>query len=658
MCGIAGFVEPRRLRGRGREAEMTLLVSRMADALYHRGPDDGGVWVDAECGMAFGHRRLAIIDVSPLGHQPMRSDCGRYTIIFNGEIYNHRTLRRQLEQEASGPSFRGGSDTEVMLRAISAWGLPIALERFNGMFAFALWDAHRRELHLVRDRLGEKPLYYGWSGDLFLFGSELKALAAHPGFDNAIDRRALSAYFRYGCVPGALSIHDGIRKVPPGTVVTMQVSRGAVADPVPYWSAREVAERGRRHPFTGSPEEAVAQLDALLRDAVRIRMEADVPLGAFLSGGIDSSTVVALMQAQSSRPVKTFTIGSDDRTLNEAHEAGAVATHLGTDHTQLYISPDRILSVIGRLPELYDEPFADSSQIPTFLVSDLARRSVTVGLSGDGGDEVFGGYHRHFRRMWQKFRWIPWRLRTRAASALVAVAGTEYEPVEPRLGRALVSAERWSRPADKLYKLSSVLPARSTEEMYLNLVSHWKAPASLVIEGGEPLTAATDSACWADIADPTERIMYLDTVTYLPDDILAKVDRASMGVSLEARVPLLDPRVLEFAWTLPLSMKVKHGRGKWLLRQVLQAYVPRDLVERPKRGFSVPIGAWLRGPLRDWCETLLDRRRLEVEGFLDARLVRSVWHQFLVERRPWEHLLWDVLMFQAWLSAAPCRRPV
>lgn len=657
MCGVAGFLGT---PGAASRDELQRTVARMAEALRHRGPDDGGTWVDAEAGMALGHRRLSVVDLSPAGHQPMPSACGRYVIAFNGEIYNFRALRRELEAraEGGGAAFRGHSDTEVMLAAISRWGVETALTRFNGMFAFALWDRAARRLHLGRDRLGEKPLYYGWIGRTFLFGSELKALRAHPDFEADVDRDALSLYLRYNCIPAPHSIYRGVYKLPPGTTLTVEASdRASRPAPVPYWSARVVAARGAAASFTGSAEDAIARLDALLRDAVRLRMEADVPLGAFLSGGVDSSTVVALMQAQSGRPVKTFTIGFHEAGYDEAGAARAVARHLGTEHTELYVTPEEAMAVIPRLPAMYDEPFSDSSQIPTYLVSELARRYVTVSLSGDGGDELFAGYGRYVlgRTIWKTIGWMPRWLGGAAARALTTVSAGARGAASRTRGPVLPEARRPRAPWQKLHTLAEMLAAGGPEAIYRRMISHWTDPASLVLGGREPPTAFTDAVRCADLPDFTRWMMCADTATYLPDDILAKVDRASMAVSLEARVPLLDHRVVECAWHLPLAMKVRNGQGKWIVRQILQSYVPAELVRRPKMGFSVPIGAWLRGPLRAWAETLLDERRLRQEGFFRPQPIRDKWSEHLSGTRDWPYHLWDVLMFEAWLEH--CARP-
>jgi asparagine synthase (glutamine-hydrolysing) len=646
VCGIAGFWNTSKQTS---TESLQLEVQQMSNTLLHRGPDDDGTWVDAGVGIALGHRRLSILDLSPEGRQPMHSACGRYVIVFNGEIYNFLELRRELE--SLGHHFRGRSDTEVMLASFSQWGLEWAVQRFNGMFAFALWNREDRVLHLGRDRLGEKPLYYGCVGQTFLFGSELKALKAHPHFRPEINRDALALFFRHNCIPAPYSIYQGIYKLPPGTVLTWKGDGDLIT--VPYWSVKEVAELGVAKPFVGSESEAVAKLESLLRDAVALRMVADVPLGAFLSGGIDSSTVVALMQAQSSQPVKSFSIGFYEDAYNEAKDAKAVAQYLGTDHTELYVTPAEAIAVIPKLPTLYDEPFSDSSQIPTFLVSQLAKQQVTVSLSGDGGDELFGGYNRYFwgRSIWQKVGWMPNSLRQLTAQGLTSLSPQTWNHLFTSFGSLLPPVLRQRNPGDKLHKLAEILAVDSPDSMYKGLVSHWKEPESLVLGSLEPATILSDRKKWANLPDFTQRMLFLDTVTYLPDDILTKVDRASMGVSLEARVPFLDHRLVELAWQIPLEMKIRKEQGKWLLRQVLYKYVPQTLIERPKMGFGIPIDDWLRGPLRDWAEALLDEKRLREEGFFNPQLIREVWIEHLSGDRNWQYYLWDILMFQAWLAA-------
>jgi asparagine synthase (glutamine-hydrolysing) len=638
MCGIAGAWQ-----AGVREDEWDHRLRLMAGALVHRGPDDEGRWFDAEAGIGLASRRLAIIDVSPEGHQPMLSASGRFVVAYNGELYNFQDLRAELEQ--AGHRFRGHSDTEVLLTAVEHWGLESALGRFNGMFAFALWDRERRRLHLARDRVGEKPLYYGWAGRAFVFGSELKAVRLHPDVSADESRDAVALFLRYGFIPAPYSIYQGISKLEPGSLLTVAVDRNAA--PRPYWSAADMAERGVAEPFAGTPDEAVEAVDVLLRDAVRRRMVADVPVGAFLSGGIDSSTVVALMQAEASRPVRTFTIGFEEADYDEAVHAGRVAAHLGTDHTELYVSPAQAMALIPRLPTLYDEPFADSSQIPTFLISELARRHVTVSLSGDGGDEVFGGYNRYVlgRRLWRAIGWMPAGIRARLAGGLRLLSPDAWTRV---LGRAGFGALNVRHPGDQMQKLAGVLDAADPDGMYATLVSHWNEPTAIVEGGLEPQARLTGVSRRPHLDDFTARMMFFDLVGYLPDDILVKLDRASMGVSLEARVPLLDHRVVEFAWRLPLSLKVRGREGKWILRRVLDRYVPSRLVDRPKSGFAIPIDSWLRGPLRDWAESLLDEGRLRKEGILRPEPVRDRWREHLSGRRNWQSLLWDVLMFQAW----------
>lgn len=640
MCGIAGV-----LGGGG--ARLRESTEAMARALKHRGPDALGVWTDLDAGVGLGHARLSILDISSAGAQPMQSGCGRYVLTYNGELYNFRQLKRELEGQ--GAAFRGGSDTEVLLALISRDGARQAVTKCNGMFAFALWDRRDRVLTLGRDRMGEKPLYYGRAGDSFIFASELRALRAFPGFKPEIDRGSVALYLRHNCVPSPYSIYKGVRKLPPAALfeVLPGAGDGTLTE---YWSLKDVAERGVREPFSGSTGDAANALDVLLRESVATRMESDVPLGAFLSGGIDSAVVAALMQAQSARPVRTFTLGSTIPSYDETKEARAVAAHLGTDHTELCVSDKATLDVIPRLPRVYDEPFSDSSQIPAILVSELARRSVTVALSGDGGDELFAGYNRHFwgRSIWNRVGWMPRGVRALAGSALGLVSAPSWDRAFSACSSALPGGLRHRAPGEKLQLLSEVLGSASPEEFYSGLVSHWKNPSAVALRSSEPLTGLTDPLRQAALPDIAQRMLYLDASTYLPDDILTKLDRASMAVSLEARAPLLDHRLVEFAWSLPLGMKLSGGKGKILLREVLGRYVPPALFDRPKKGFGVPIDAWLRGPMRDWAESLLDEKRLREGGFFDPAPIRAVWEEHLSGRRNRHYVLWDILMFEAW----------
>lgn len=651
MCGIAGFLDVSRLRG---NSELQSIVRRMSDSLSHRGPDDSGIWVDDKAGIALGHRRLSILDLSPQGHQPMISQSGRYVITYNGEIYNYNEIRKELEslQNSELIKWRSHSDTEVMLAAIEEWGLEDAVKRFVGMFAFVLWDQKDRVLHLVRDRLGEKPLYYGWAGKVFVFGSELKAFRAHPLWQGEIERNSLTLLLRHNCIPAPHSIYKDVFKLLPGAILSISWAQAASKNHTikNYWSAREAAEQGMANAFAGTEQEAVYELDRMLREAVKLRMHADVPLGAFLSGGVDSSAIAALMQAQSERPVRTFSIGFHEADYNEAQNARAVAQHLRTDHTELYINTEDALAVIPMLPELYDEPFSDSSQIPTFLVSKMARQHVQVCLSGDGGDELFGGYNRYswVPNIWQRVGSKPRLLRSVIGKGLTAVSPKAWDKIFQAAGSFLPAGTRQRMAGDKLHKLADILQAHGLEDMYYMLTSHWLNPEELVKNAHEPATILTDRSVWPKLPDFTKLMMYLDMVSYLPDDILVKLDRASMGVSLESRVPFLDHRLIEFAWKIPLSMNVSKGQGKWLLRQVLYKYVPRELVERPKMGFGVPIDSWLRGPLRAWAESLLGEKRLGSEGFFNPQPIRQKWHEHLSGRRNWQYHLWDVLMFQAW----------
>ena len=666
MCGIAGFLNG----SKGPLAsEWPAILARMGMSIAHRGPDDSGIWTDTNDGVGLVHRRLSILDLSPAGHQPMVSASGRFVIVFNGEIYNHLALRKTLEsgdtdsRHSPGTGckqlrWHGHSDTETLLAGFEAWGIEATLKKTVGMFALALWDRADRSLTLARDRMGEKPLFYGWQGHYFLFGSELKAVKAHPSFKGEINRDALTLLLRHNYIPAPYSIYKGIHKLPAGTWLRIDTGNGnaqnqPLGEPKEYWSLAKVAAEGLADSFTGNEAGAIEVLEEQLRGSIGLQMVADVPLGAFLSGGVDSSTVVALMQTQSSRPVRTFTIGFHEEEHNEAEYAKKVARHLGTDHTELYVTPQQAREVIPYLPALYDEPFSDSSQIPTFLVSRLARQYVTVSLSGDGGDELFGGYGRYFlaRSIWDTVGRIP-RVGRHALARVI-----QYFPhkMMNNLGQTLgaLLPRRWrDRPlGDRAHKLAEILAAPNQEEIYRGLLSHWKRPTDVVINSCEPSTMFINQVEKPEMTNFECRMMFLDAMNYLPDDILVKVDRAAMGVSLETRIPMLDHRVVEFAWRLPLTMKIHRGQGKWILRQVLYKYVPKELIERPKKGFGIPIDNWLRGPMRDWAETLLDESRLRRENYFNPEPIREKWNEHISGQRNWQYYLWDILMFQAWLEA-------
>ncbi|RME33050.1 MAG: asparagine synthase (glutamine-hydrolyzing) [Gammaproteobacteria bacterium] len=643
MCGIAGFLQSSAaLPLQGQEA----IVRTMRDALTHRGPDRGGDWCDPAAGIALGHRRLAILDLSSAGDQPMVSADGRYVLAFNGEIYNHHELRGELE--AAGHRFRGHSDTESLLEGIAAWGLVPTLQRSRGMFALALWDRRERRLSLARDRFGEKPLYYAVNGSAFIFASELKALHRHPDFRPELDRDALCLYLRHNYVPQPFSIYRGVAQVPPGCLLSRDAS-GRQTGPDPWWSLSATVMEAMEHPWRGSEAEAVEALEALLDEVVAERLEADVPLGALLSGGIDSSLVTALMQRRAGEPVRTFSVGYADRIYDEAPHAARVAAHLDTRHTELTVTPEEALALIPDLPQIYDEPFADASQIPTTLISRLTRRRVTVALTGDGGDELFGGYNRYFWALrLQRAAAVPAPLRRAAGAAIRLLPPALWDRLFAMLSPLLPAHLRFSLPGDKLHKLAGLLAFTDPADLYRRLISHWPQPEQLVIGGREPGLLREVEAGLPGKVSGARRMMYLDTAGYLPGDILTKVDRAAMSASLETRVPLLDHRLLAFAWSLPPELLIRGGQGKYLLRRVLHRHVPPALVERPKMGFAVPLEAWLRGPLRDWAEVLLDEGRLRREGIFEPGPIRRRWAEHLSGRRNWQYPLWGVLMFQAW----------
>jgi len=643
MCGIVGLLG----------GDVTV-VKHMTDAIAHRGPDDAGLWFDVAQHIGLGHRRLSVVDLSPAGHQPMHSPSGRYVMVFNGEIYNYLEIRSKLQIFSHQLlEWRGHSDTETLLAGFETWGIEETLKITVGMFAIALWDRKEKMLTLARDRMGEKPLYYGFQRNTFLFGSELKALKAHPDFLGEIDRDVICLYLRHCYIPAPYSIYKGIKKLLPGTYIQLPFTSKTVGScsisPRTYWSLHDVAVQGLATPFVGSDEDAIVALDGQLRQSIGLQMMADVPLGAFLSGGVDSSTVVALMQAQSNRPIKTFSIGFDGQGFNEAEYAKAIAQHLGTSHTELYVTCADAFQVIPMLGKIYDEPFADSSQIPTFLVSRMARQQVTVSLSGDGGDELFCGYNSYaLADTWGLIAKVPFGVRKMVGRLIKSIAPATWDAFFKLATHAFTPPENMSGKLDNL--ATRLMSVDSIGKLFYSLASAISDPEKVVIGGKEPATWFTEEGMRVTFDDAKIQMMLGDGVTYLPDDILVKVDRAAMANSLETRIPLLDHRVVEMAYKFPISMKKCHGQSKWILRQVLYQYVPKQLIERPKAGFSIPLGDWLRGPLREWVEAMLDEQRLRREGYFNAQYIRAKWQAHLEGKCNNQSFLWNILMFQRWLE--------
>jgi len=649
MCGINGFLTSVNTN----ELDLNKVLNDCTDKIIHRGPDSNGFWVDSTKGIYLGHRRLSIVDLSPTGAQPMSSNGGRYIICLNGEIYNHLELRNELSLCSTTNStiiWKGSSDTETLINCFEVWGIEATLKKTTGMFAFSLWDSYTDELTIGRDRFGEKPLYYGWQESTFFFSSELKSIKSNSLFKSEIDRNALELYVKYAYVPAPYSIYKNIYKLSPGSFLTVSLN-SKNSKPSVYWSSLDQMMDSYEKPYTGNKNQAVEQLNSTLTSAVKKQMMADVPLGAFLSGGIDSSVIVAIMQSLSNVPIKTYTIGFKEDDYNEAHYAKNVAEHIGTDHTELYVTEKDALNVIPQLPYFYDEPFADSSQIPTYLVSKLASESVTVSLSGDAADELFGGYNRYLfaNNLWKKIAIFPIGLRQIVSKLLTSVTPQTYNSFYKFLSFG-ASFNKKRNIGDKIHKAMGIITSSSNLELYDRIISSWYTPSSIVI-GGEDVFALKEAVpSQINKFDPISKMMAMDLISYLPDDILCKVDRAAMATSLETRVPFLDHSVMQFAWSLPLDYKIFDNKTKWVLREVLYKYVPKKLIDRPKMGFGVPIDTWLRGDLRDWAEKLLNEDRLLQEGFFNPKLIRKKWEEHLSGKRNWQQQLWVILMFQSWLE--------
>ena len=652
MCGFAGFISNNLSNNQDRHK----ILKMMGKSLLHRGPDQSGEFNYLKCGLSLVHQRLSILDTSKNGRQPMISPSGRFVIVFNGEIYNYKEIKSEIQKsELNVYDWNSDSDTEVLLRSIEICGLEKTLTKIVGMFSFVLVDLEKNELVLARDRIGEKPLYYGCQKGSFIFGSELKALKMHSDFENIIDRNSIALQLRFSSIPAPFSIYKGIKKLIPGSFIKFSFSNKNfkledIPLPTKYWKLSNIITEGKRKVFLGTDKEAVNQLDQLLNNSIQQQMLSDVPLGAFLSGGIDSSSIVAIMQAQSDMPIKTFTIGTDDQSYNEAKHAKSIAKYLQTDHTELYVSAQDAINTIPLLPKVYDEPFSDFSQIPTLLLSELAKKQVTVSLSGDAGDELFGGYNRYVgvNNWWPRINLIPYRLRMFLSSKMLAITPMTWEGFEELSSKLISKHTPVGGLSNKMQKVGSVLGVKDESELYNHFVSNWSSPEEIVLKSAEPIIP--NIANEVNFDDIVSKMMAMDTMQYLPDDILVKLDRASMGVSLETRVPFLDHRIIQFAWTLPLSMKIRSGQGKWILRQLLNNYVPNKLTARPKTGFNLPIDKWLRGPLKDWAEELLDETRLIREGYLNPIPIRQKWDEHISGKYNWQHQLWDILMFQSWLK--------
>jgi len=637
MCGIAGYL--------GEVKHPIDCLTKMADAISHRGPDNMGVWSDHNPSIGFAHSRLSILDLSSAGNQPMHSSSGNYVIIFNGEIYNHKSIRSELES-INRRNWLGHSDTETLLAAIEEWGLKKTLAKAKGMFAIALWDKSSNKLSLACDRIGEKPLYYGWVNNQFVFSSELKSIKVFPEFNNSIDRNSLALFLRFNSIPAPYSIYKDIYKLEPGQIIEMNSQTGKL-EKYKFWSLEEVYKNGFKNKFLGSSVQAINQLENILSEAVSSQMQSDVPLGAFLSGGIDSSTIVALMQSCSNSQVNTFTIGFNSKEFDESKHAEMVANHLGTNHFNKFVTEKDALDVIPNLPDIYDEPFADSSQIPTYLVSKFAKEKVTVALSGDAGDELFGGYNRYIfsQKIFKNISKTPNSIKKLMSKIMFSLSEENWNLILGRLMR-----NHYSNIGHKIHKTANIVSSKSIRDLHFKLISQIQNPSDWLKDSNEYKSVFNDNEDRFKEQDSVEIMMAYDLISYLPTDILTKVDRAAMSVSLETRVPFLDPDVIQFSASLPMEFKIRNGVTKWLLREVLYKHVPKDLIERPKMGFAVPLAEWLRGPLKDWAESLLDEKRLHQEGFFNVEFVRDKWSEHISGRRNWSHQLWNVLMFQAWLE--------